>query len=151
MCLVWWGEEDKMKYFENKKSKDSISKKELIDKIAELTELNKKEVTDVVNAITDIAIGEIVMNGCFRLPEVFTVTSEIKENYEYYKKDIDKTLSLPEFPKLKITLAKSTKELAKEFFENIIISKDGSSRKNWYLPYIKKDGSPYNIKKKDEE
>ena len=119
---------------------DSKKKPEIIREVAQVTKMTQREVTDVLNAFTDIAIREMVVTGAFAWPGLPTVTRIEKEGVLRYQSDLDKTLLYPNTYELRARVPSSVRKYHREMIRNNNNEINGVDRENWWRPYFYCDG-----------
>ena len=87
-------------------NKRSMSKRELIQEISEVTQLKPTMVKSVLDAFGDIFIRETVMNGKFNFSNCFSVTSHKRKARKQYNVNRGEYQDYPETEVLSIRLSK---------------------------------------------
>lgn len=119
---------------------DSMKKPQIIKEIAQVTNMTQGEVTDVLNAFTDLAIREMVTTGAFAWPGLPTVTRIERKGVKRYQSDLDKTLLYPNTYELRARVPASVKKYHREMIRNNNNEINGVSREDWWKPYFYCDG-----------
>ena len=122
------------------KATDSIKKVEVIREVAQLTGMSQADVRDVLDAFTDIAQREIVVNGAWRWPGLPNVKRSVRKNVVVYNHKVDKTLIYPEQYQLTTKLDMVTRKLHKDIVHQQMNLKNGTTDEDFWKPYFFADG-----------
>ena len=122
------------------KATDSIKKIEVIREVAQLTGMSQADVRDVLDAFTDIAQREIVVNGAWRWPGLPNIRRSKRENVVVYNHKVDKTLIYPEQYQLTTKLDMVTRKLHKDVIHQQMNLKNGTTDEDFWKPYFFADG-----------
>ena len=130
---------------------DGMTKQQIISEIAKVTGLKQAVVRDVMNAFTDIATRELVLNGVFNWPSFVSVTLVEMNEVKRYQKDLDKTLIYPKQTQLRARVSTVIKKIRKEALRAEYNKKNGVSREDWWVPYFYCDGDWREKEKKESK
>lgn len=89
-----------------KENKKTMSKRELIKEISDVTQLKPDVVKSVIDAFIDIFIREVIMVGKFNLSNCFSVNTHKRKARKQYNVNKGKYEDYPETEVLSITLSK---------------------------------------------
>lgn len=119
---------------------DAMKKIEVIREVAQLTGMSQADVRDVLNAFTDIAQREIVVNGAWRWPGMPNVTRNVVNDLVVYNNKVDKTLIYPEMYQLRCKLDKVTRTLHRDMLREQFNMKNGTTKEDFWKPYFFAEG-----------
>lgn len=121
-------------------ARNGARKGEIIDEVFQMTGINKGVIKDVLNAFTDVAQKEMVMNGIFNWPGLPTVTRIHLKSVKRYQPDIDKTLLYPETAYLRAKMPEPVRKMLRGVYREQMKIEDGTTEENWWEPYVYCDG-----------
>lgn len=122
------------------KANQSIKKNAVIREVAQITGQTQGVVKDVLNAFTDLAQREMIVNGVFDWKGLPTVTRQVRKGFLRYQEDIDKTLLYPETCYLSAKVSEPVKKLHREMFRAQSNEENGTTPETWWEPYVYCDG-----------
>lgn len=131
-------------------ARKGIKKSEVIDEVAQLTGVNKGTIRDVLNAFTDVAQKEMVMNGIFNWPGLPTVTRFPVKSVKRYTPHLDKTLVYPEAAYLKAKIPVPVKKMLREIYKEQYKAEYGTTDENWWEPFVYCDGDWRTLEKEEQ-
>lgn len=115
-----------------------LTRRELISKISQHTNIRKDAVEEVVNGLVDVAVEEIINDGEFNIIELFSITSkDWKKSYS-----INGETEVPNRPRLIIKLSRRVRDLWKMRIDVLKGEKGVITKDNW------RDASKYLIENK---
>lgn len=104
-----------------------LTRRELISKISQHTNIRKDAVEQVIDGLIDVAVEEIVNDGEFNLIELFSVTSkEWKKSYS-----INNSKDVPSRPRLIIKISRRVRDLWKLRIDMFNGEKGVITKDNW--------------------
>lgn len=125
---------------ERTNAKEGAKKGEIIDKVFQLTGVNKGVIKDVLNAFTDVAQTEMVMEGVFNWPGLPTVTRVHLQGAKRYQSDVDKTILYPDTAYLRAKVPQPVKSMLRGVYREQLKLENGLTDENWWEPYVYCDG-----------
>lgn len=104
-----------------------LTRRELIAKISQHTNIRKDAVEQVVDGLIDVAVEEIVNDGEFNIIELFSITSK-DWNKSY---SINNSKEVPSRPRLIIKLSRRVRDLWKMRIDMFKGEKGVITKDNW--------------------
>lgn len=132
---------DKVFSFEDDIMQGPATVAEVAKEISQLTGFSQLVVRDVLDALTGVAIKNIVVKGGFRLPGVCTV-SRIKTSApsKKYLPNEDVTIELPFDFRVSAKVLPTLRQLSRDYTNGLIAKENGLEFKDWYKPFIIAEG-----------
>lgn len=110
---------------------------DVVKEISELTGFSQLVVRDILDALTGVAIKDIVMKGGFRLPGVCTV-NRIKTNkpVKKYLPNEDVTIEMPFDFRISAKVMPTLRQLGRDYTNGLIAKENDLDFEFWYKPYV---------------
>ena len=109
----------------------SMSKREIIKEISQVTQLKTKAVQSVLDAFADILIREAVMTGKFNFSNCFVIETHTRKARKQYNVNIGKYQEYPETSVLSISLSKKINGFHRWKQRNEYNAKHGLTIEDW--------------------
>lgn len=113
-----------------------LSHKELVEELSDAVQIDEAIVRDILDALEQIYLREIVLKGSFRLKNIITVKSRMVKGRQVYNKDAGALVQMMDMPRLTATLPQKVREYYRWARRNEANKKDRKTVNNWYRDKI---------------